>query len=334
MSRDRRARILGTGLFVPPDVVTNRDLEKLMDTTDEWIVQRSGIKERRFAAPGVGPSDLAYEAANKALAAAGVEAGELDMILFATLSPDYYFPGSGVFLQDRLKCKTIPALDVRNQCSGFLYGLSVAQQFIENGTYDKILLVGAEVHSHALNLATPGRDVSVLFGDGAGAVVLGASKDPERGVLSVHLHSEGQHRDHLKIEYPSIRSKPYITNEILEQGLHWPKMDGKFVFKHAVTRMPEVVHEALGANHLKPSDVDLYLFHQANLRINEAAMKHLDQPMEKSFNNIDRYGNCSAASIPMLIDECVRGGRLKSGDLVCMAAFGAGFTWASALVRW
>jgi 3-oxoacyl-[acyl-carrier-protein] synthase-3 len=334
MSRDRRARILGTGMFVPPDVVTNRDLEKLMDTTDEWIVQRSGIKERRFAAAGVGPSDLAYEASVKALDAAGVAAQDLDLILFATLSPDYYFPGSGVFLQDRLKCRTIPAIDLRNQCSGFLYGLSVAQQFIENGGAKHVLLVGAEVHSHALNLATPGRDVSVLFGDGAGAVVLGPETDPERGVLSVHLHSEGVHRDHLKIEYPSIRAKPYVTRESLDQGLHWPKMDGRFVFKHAVTRMPEVVGEALAANHLQPSDVDLYLFHQANLRINEAAMKHLDQPMDKSFNNIDRYGNCSAASIPMLIDECARGGRLKRGDLVCMAAFGAGFTWASAVVRW
>jgi 3-oxoacyl-[acyl-carrier-protein] synthase-3 len=324
-------------MHVPEQVVTNRDLEALMDTSDEWIQQRSGIKERRFAKAGVGPSDLAFEAAGKALEAARVKPTELDMIVFATLSPDYYFPGSGVFLQDRLKAGPIPALDVRNQCSGFLYGLSVAQQFIATGTYERILVVGAEVHSKALNLSTPGRDVSVLFGDGAGAVVVEAApsdgKRP-RGILAMKLHSDGAHRDALKIEYPSTRHEPFITHEVLDKGGHWTKMDGKYVFKHAVTMMPEVVTAALSSAGYKPDDVDLYLFHQANLRINEAVMKHMGQPASKAVNNIDRYGNCSAASIPMLLDECVRSGRLDEGQLVCMGAFGAGFTWGSAVIRW
>lgn len=330
----RRVRITGTGMFVPPDVYTNKDLEKLMDTTDEWIQQRSGIKERRFAKAGVGPSDLAYEAAQHALAAAGVEAKDLDMIVFATLSPDYFFPGSGVFLQERLGCRTIPAIDVRNQCSGFLYGLSIGQTFVASGEYNRVLVVGAEVHSHALNLTTEGRDVAVLFGDGAGAVVLEASDSPERGIMSIHLHSEGVHKDHLKIEMPGTKQWPYISAEDIQAGKHHPKMDGRFVFKHAVTRMPEAVMEAVSANHLTPQDVDHFLFHQANMRINEVVMKQLDQPLSKSYNNIERYGNCSAASIPMLLDECVRANRLSKGDLVCMAAFGAGFTWASALIRW
>jgi 3-oxoacyl-[acyl-carrier-protein] synthase-3 len=330
----RRVKITGTGMFVPPDVYSNQDLEKMMDTSDEWIQQRSGIKERRFAKHGVGPSDLAFEAATQALAAAGITAQDLDMIIFATLSPDYFFPGSGVFLQERLGCRTIPALDVRNQCSGFLYGLSVGQTFVASGQYQRVLVVGAEVHSHALNLTTEGRDVAVLYGDGAGACILEASDSPERGIMSVHLHSEGAHKDHLKIESPGTKAWPYVGAEDIAAGKHFPKMDGKFVFKHAVTRMPEAVMEALGANHLTPKDVDHYLFHQANMRINEAVMKHLDQPLSKSYNNIERYGNCSAASIPMLLDECVRGGRIRKGDLVCMAAFGAGFTWASALIRW
>lgn len=330
----RRVRITGTGMFVPPDVYSNHDLEKLMETSDEWIQQRSGIRERRFAKPGVGPSHLGLEAAKNALAAAKLEPKDLDLIVFATLSPDYYFPGPGVFLQDKLGCGTIPALDVRNQCSGFLYGLNVAQLFIASGQYDRVLVVGAEVHSAALNLTTAGRDVAVLFGDGAGAVVLEASDSPERGIMSMHLHSEGAFRDMLKIEAPGTSHAPYISEAAIREGTHYPHMEGKFVFKHAVTRLPEVVHEALKANHLAPNDVDHYLFHQANLRINEAVLKQLDQPASKAPHNIDRYGNCSAASIPMLLDETVRAGKIAKGDLVCMAAFGAGFTWGSALIRW
>jgi 3-oxoacyl-[acyl-carrier-protein] synthase-3 len=334
MRAHRQVTIVGTGMFVPPDVHTNQDLEKLMDTSDEWIQQRSGIKERRFAKSGIGPSDMAYEAALKALEMAGLTAQDLDMIIFSTLSPDYYFPGSGVFLQERLGCRTIPALDVRNQCTGFLYALSCGQNFVASGQYKHVLVVGAEAHSRALNLTTPGRDVSVLFGDGAGAVVLGPSKAAEHGIMDIVLHSEGAHRDALKLEYPSARQWPMITKEAIDEGLHYPKMDGRYVFKHAVTRLGEVTGEILERNHLTPSDVDLFLFHQANLRINEAVLKSLEQPASKTYNNIDRYGNCSSASIPMLLDECVRAGRLSPGKLILMAAFGAGFTWGSALIRW
>lgn len=329
-----RAKVLGTGLYVPPDIYTNADLAKLMDTSDEWIQQRTGIKERRFAKDGIGVSDLAYEASLKALDMANIKPQELDLIIFATLSPDYYFPGPGVFLQDRLQCGNIPALDIRNQCSGFLYGLSVAQAYIETGRYRRVLLVGAETHSRALNMTTEGRDMAVLFGDGAGAVVLGPSDGPELGLINVQIHADGSHRDHLKIEFPSNRHWPYLTADHIAKGLHFPSMDGKYVFKHAINRLSEVVVDNLTANHLTPNDVDLYLFHQANLRINEAVMKHLNLPMERGYNNIMNYGNCSAASIPMLLDECVRGGRLKAGDIVMMAAFGAGFTWGSALMRW
>jgi 3-oxoacyl-[acyl-carrier-protein] synthase-3 len=330
----RRAKVLGTGLFVPPDIYTNHDLSKMMDTSDEWIQQRTGIKERRFAKDGIGVSDLGLLAAEKALEMADIRPQEIDMIIFATLSPDYYFPGPGVFLQDKLHCGAIPALDIRNQCSGFIYGLSIAQNFIETGRYKKILLVGAEAHSRALNFTTEGRDMAVLFGDGAGAVILGPSEGPELGLLSVAIHSDGSHRDHLKIEFPSARSWPYVTQDHISKGLHYPSMDGKHVFKHAVQKLTETVGDTLSHNNLKPDDIDLYLFHQANLRINEAVMKYLNQPIEKTYNNIMNYGNCSAASIPMLLDECVRDGRLKEGDLVMMAAFGAGFTWGSALMRW
>lgn len=329
----RRARISGTGMFVPPDVVTNKDLEKMMDTSDEWIQQRSGIKERRYAKVGLGPADLAVEASKKALESAGRKASDIDMIVFATLSPDYYFPGSAVFLQDYLGCGTIPALDVRNQCSGFLYGLNIAQSFVLSGLYKCVLMVGAEVHSSGINLTTEGRDVAVLFGDGAGACIVEPSTD-DSGIVSMHLHAEGKHRDLLKIEFPSMKQKPYIKKENIDANLIFPKMDGKAVFKHAVTRMPEVVGEALSAAKLTTNEVDFYLFHQANLRINEAVMKALAQPIDKCHNNIERYGNCSAASIPMCLDEAVRMGKIKRGDTVVMAGFGAGFTWGSALMTW
>jgi 3-oxoacyl-[acyl-carrier-protein] synthase-3 len=330
----RRVRITGTGMYVPPEVVTNKDLEKLMETSDEWIQQRSGIKERRQAKDGLGASDLGYEAAIECLDAAGRKASDVDMIIFATLSPDYYFPGAGVFLADKLKMGTKPALDVRNQCTGFLYALDIGKLYVASGQVNRVLVVGAEVHSRALNYSTPGRDIAVLFGDGAGAVLLEPSDSPERGIISVHLHADGQYRDLLKMQYPSMINKPYMTKEAVEEGLIWPYMDGKAVFKHAVTRMPEAVMEALNANHLAPGDVDLFVFHQANSRINEMAMKQLGQPLEKSFNNIEKYGNCSAASIPMCLAEAERQGRLKRGDIVCLAGFGAGFTWGSALIRW
>ena len=330
----RRVRVTGTGMFVPPEIYTNKDLEKLMDTSDEWIQQRSGIRERRFAKEGVGVSDLGVEASKLALSMAGLTPRDIDLVVFSTLTPDYYFPGAGVFLTDKLGMGTTPALDVRNQCSGFLYGLTCAHTFIASGQYNRVLLVGAETHSRALNFTTAGRDIAVLFGDGAGAVVLEASSDPECGILSTHLHADGAHREHLKMQYPSNLQWPFIKQENLDQNLLWPKMDGRLVFKNAVARVPEVVKQALKANYLHPNDISLYIFHQANIRINEAVMKALDQPMEKSFNNIDRYGNCSAASIPMCIDEAVRSGRLKRNDLVCLASFGAGFTWGAAIMRW
>lgn len=333
MQTSLRARITGTGMFVPPDVVTNKDLEKLMDTSDEWIQQRSGIRERRYAKVGLGPADLALEASKKALEAAGKKASDVDMIIFATLSPDYYFPGSAVFLQDYLGCGTIPALDVRNQCSGFLYGLDIARAYVTAGIHKCILMVGAEVHSSGINLTTEGRDVSVLFGDGAGAVIVEPSAD-DKGIHALRLHAEGKHRDLLKIEFPSMKQKPYIQKHNIDDASIFPKMDGKAVFKHAVTRMPEVVAEVLEQVKKTPAEIDFFLFHQANLRINEAVMKGLGQPMDKCHNNIDRYGNCSAASIPMCLDEAVRQGKIKSGDLVCMAGFGAGFTWGGAVMRW
>jgi 3-oxoacyl-[acyl-carrier-protein] synthase-3 len=334
MTALRTVKISGTGFYVPPRIVTNKDLEKLMDTSDEWIQQRSGIRERRQVDEGVGPAELGFEASKLALAAANTSPEELDLIIVATLSPDYYFPGTSVFLQDMFGLHTTPAMDVRCQCSGFLYALNVAKAFISSGTYKKILVCGTEVHSRAIDFSDRGRDVSVLFGDGAGAVVLEAASNPGQGILSVHLHSEGKHRDKLKIEYPSTRHTPFITKEIIDENKHWPVMDGKFVFKHAVTRVPEVIREALDHNKLTADDIDHYIFHQANLRINEFAMKELEQSPEKAYNNIDRYGNCSAASIPICLDECVRAKRIKPGDLVCLSSFGAGFTWASAIIRW
>lgn len=335
MAAAKSVIITGTGMYVPPDVYTNKDLEKMMDTSDEWIQERSGIRERRYAKDGVGTADLGIEAAREAMARAKVGPEDIDLIIFSTLTPDYYFPGSGVFIQEKLGvAKTTPALDIRNQCSGFLYGMSVARAMILSGQYNRVLLVCAEVHSHAINLTTPGRDVAVLFGDGAGAVVLEGSPKPETGIVSVHLHSDGAHKDILKIEAPSIKHWPMITEDMLRAGLQFPKMEGRHVYKHAVKRMPEVVSEALAANNLQPSDIDLFLFHQANLRINEAVMNQMNQPMSKSYNNIERYGNCSSASIPILLDECVRSGRIKKGDLICMSAFGAGFTWGAAIMRW
>jgi 3-oxoacyl-[acyl-carrier-protein] synthase-3 len=321
-------------MYVPPKVVSNFDLQQRMDTSDEWIQQRSGIRERRHVAPGVNTSDLAYEASRAALDAAGCKPEDLDLVIVATLSPDHYFPGTSAFLQAKLGLESTPAMDVRCQCSGFLYALNVGQLFVGSGQYNRVLICGAEVHSPALDMTTRGRDVAVLFGDGAGAAVLEPSDDPERGILSVHLHAQGEFAKRLWIEAPTMSETPYISHEQIDAGRIYPQMDGRFVFKHAVLRMPEVIREALTANAKSSSDVDLFVFHQANVRINEYAAQALEIPPEKLFNNIDKYGNCSAASIPMCLDECRRTGRLKDGDLVCLAAFGAGFTWASALIRW
>ncbi len=331
----RRAVITGTGMHVPPRVVTNADLEKVMDTTAEWIQQRTGIRERHHVDPGTGPADLACEAARRALEMAGLEPDQLDAILVASLSPHHDFPGISAFLQERLGVDNgCPAMDIRCQCTGFIYALQVANLFVASGQYERVLLCGAEVHSTGLDMTTRGRDVAVIFGDGAGAVILEPSPDPDRGVLSVHTHAQGKHARKLWVEAPGSVYAPRISAEMIEEGRHFPYMDGRFVFKHAVSRMPQVVHEALEHNALSVEDVELFLFHQANLRINEAVGQRLGVAPERIYSNIERYGNCSAASIPMLLDECVRAGRLEPGRLVGMAGFGSGFTWGSALLRW
>jgi 3-oxoacyl-[acyl-carrier-protein] synthase-3 len=337
MTTSIRSRIAGTGMYVPERVVTNRDLEQCMDTSDDWIRQRSGVVERRHVSEGETPTTLAEGAARRALEAAGLEAGELDAIVLATLSPEADFPGTSFFLHQRLGVPEIPCFDLRAQCSGFLYSLATADAFIRSGAMRRVLVVGCEVHSTGLDLSTRGRDVAVLFGDGAGAVVLEANGDPQdrAGVLAVRMHAEGEHARRLWLEAPGSGLWPRrISAEIIAEGRHYPRMEGRFVFKHAVTRMPEVLRETLDAAGVKIDDVDLFLFHQANLRINEFVAQSLGLPPERCPSNIERFGNCSAASIPMLLDEAVRAGRLAPGQVVAMTAFGSGFTWASAVVRW
>jgi 3-oxoacyl-[acyl-carrier-protein] synthase-3 len=332
-----RAKLTGTGMYVPDQVVTNHDLAKLMDTSDEWVRQRTGIVERRHIREGQQPADLAEQASLRALAAAGLEPSEIDCIVLATLSPQADFPGTSFFLQDKLGTPEIPCFDLRAQCSGFVYSLAVANGFVRSGQFRRVLVVGCEVHSSGLDFSTEGRDVAVLFGDGAGAVVLEATEDDAdpSGLLEVRLHAEGRYAEKLWIEAPGSGLKPTrITHEMIDQKRHFPRMEGRFVFKHAVTRMPEVMLETLHAASLKLEDVDLFLFHQANLRINEYVAQQLQIPPEKCFNNIERYGNCSAASIPMLLDEAVRGGRLRRGQLVSMTTFGSGFSWSSAVARY
>ena len=336
MSETINSRILGLGHFVPDHVVTNQDLTRLMDTSDEWIRQRTGIEERHFITHDTGPADLALPAAEEALRAAGVKAAELDLILLATLSPDIDFPASATLLQRRLGVSGMPAMDVRNQCSGFLYMLATADAFIRSGGARYVLAVGAEVHSTGIDLTTHGREVAVIFGDGAGAAVLGPEPDPRRGILSTHLHSEGKYAEKLMVEVPNSRSRPRVTAEMLSGpgSRLWPRMEGRYVFKHAVTRFPEVIQEALASNGYTVADLDLLIPHQANLRISQLVAMGLELPEEKVFNNIQRYGNTTAASIPIALHEAQVAGRVRPGSLVCLAAFGAGFTWASALIRW
>lgn len=329
-----RTEVVSTGFHVPERIVTNQDMTQWMDTSDEWIRQRSGIEERRWVEGGRGPSDLALEATRMALEGAGLEPADLDCIIFATLSPDHFFPGSGVFLQRKLGISEIPCLDVRNQCSGFIYGLSVADAWIRTGTYNRILLVGAEVHSTGMERSTEGRDTAVLFGDGAGAAVLGPTDDDGRGVLSVHLHADGRHAEKLWMEYPACAYERWLTVEDMEEGRVMPRMEGREVFKHAVVRMPQAVKEAAAASGLSVDDIDIVIPHQANLRITQAVQKSLGLPDEKVVSNIQRYGNTTAASIPIALHEALEDGRIERGDLVCLTAFGSGFTWASALIRW
>ena len=332
-----RAKFTGTGMFVPDRVVTNDDLTKLMDTSDEWIRQRSGVVERRYIEEGQAPADLAQKASERALEAAGLEPADLDFIVLATLSAHADFPGTAFFLHELLGVAEIPCFDLRAQCSGFVYSLCVAKSLIEARQFRRVLVVGCEVHSTGLDLSDRGRDVAVLFGDGAGAVVLEANENAAdtAGLLAVRLHAEGRYAKKLWIEAPGSGFTPVrLTHEMLDQGRHFPRMEGRFVFKHAVKRMPEVLLETLDAAGLKLQDVDLFLFHQANLRINEYVAQQLEIPADKCLHNIQRYGNCSAASIPMLLDEAVREGLLRPGRLVSMTTFGSGFSWSSAVARW
>lgn len=327
------AYISGTGFNVPNQVVTNDDFKKYMDTSDEWITERTGIKERRYVEDGVGPADLSIPAVETALANAGLNVNDIDMIIFATSTPDYYAPGSGCLLQEKMGFKTIGALDIRVQCSGFIYGLSIAHQYIRTGMYEHILLVGAEVQSTAMDLSNEGRDTAVIFGDGAGAVII-SKTDEDKGVLSTHLHSEGKHAKELWLESPSSKVRPRITQELLDRGSQYLKMNGREVFRHAVTRFPEVIEEALSSNGFTIKDVDMLIPHQANLRITQMIQKRTNLSNSQVYSNIHKYGNTTAASVPIALAEAFQEGLIKSGDLVVLAAFGSGFTWASAIIKW
>ena len=331
------SRIAGIGHYLPDRVVTNQDLEQFMDTSDEWIQERTGIKERRWIDPDSDdrPSTMGTKAARMAIENAGLTPDDIDFIVFATLSPDYYFPGPGVQVQDLLEIREIGALDVRNQCSGFLYGLSVADQFIKTGMYKNVLVIGSEYHSGGLEKSTRGRGVTVIFGDGAGAVVLQRTEE-DRGILSTHLHSEGKHAKELSLIGPATSRwvDTIMKENDPEDTSYYPYMNGNFVFKHAVTRFSEVILEALMANQKEIADIDLLIPHQANLRISQFIQKKMGLPDEKVYNNIMRYGNTTAASIPIALSEAHQEGRIKDGDLICLAAFGSGFTWASALIKW
>jgi 3-oxoacyl-[acyl-carrier-protein] synthase-3 len=327
------AYIAGCGIHLPERRVTNFDLMKVMDTSDSWIQERTGIVERRYADPGTGSSDLALPASQAALKEAGIGPEDLDHIIFATSTPDYWVPGSGCLLQDLLGCKPIGATDVRAQCSGFVYSLSIADAFIRAGIYRNVLVVGAEVQSNGLDFSTAGRDTAVIFADGAGAVVVRAT-DKVGGILSTHLHSDGRYAKELWVEAPSSKTSPRLSPEILAARKHFLCMNGSEVFKHAVTKFPEVIEEALKANNVTSADVALVVPHQANLRITQAIQKRLGVPAEKIMSNIDKYGNTTAASIPIALKEAKDQGRIKSGDLIVLASFGSGFSWASALIRW
>jgi 3-oxoacyl-[acyl-carrier-protein] synthase-3 len=330
-----RTEFLSTGFAVPPRVLANQELTQWWETSDEWIHERTGIRQRHWVEGGrQAGSDLALEATQSALERAGMAASEIDCIVYATLSPDYFFPGGGVFLQRKLGIPGVPALDIRNQCTGFLYGLSVADAWIRAGQYRRILLVGAEVHSTGMDFGPAGRDLGVLFGDGAGAVILGPTDEPGRGVLSTHLFADGRHAELLWCESDASANSPRISHADLDAGRQYPSMQGREVFRHAVARMPESVRAALAANQLAAGDVDLFIAHQANLRINELVARQLGLREDQVYNNIERFGNTTAATIPIAIDECARSGRLSRGDLLVLTGFGSGFTWGSAVIRW
>lgn len=335
-----RSKITGVGTYVPPNVWKNEDLKSLMETSDEWITQRTGIKQRYWADQDAATSDLALEASKAAIEKAGLKKEDIDMIILGTLSPDHEFPGTACFLQAKLGVPGIPALDIRQQCTGFIYGMSIADQFIRGGMYRNILVVGAEIHSKGIDRTTRGRDVAVLFGDGAGAVVMSPCevKDPSRDphMIASALHADGTYAKELWIPAPGtgLRTRERCERSMLDEGIHYPQMNGKAVFMHAVKRMPEAIMEVCRQADVQVNDIDLFILHQANLRINEAAAKQLGVSQDKVFNTIQDYGNTTAATIPIGLEEAEKAGVLKPGMLVASAAFGSGFTWASALYRW
>jgi len=332
------SKITGLGYFVPENIVTNNDLSKFMETSDEWIEERTGIKERRWIDPKTGEttSTMALKASKIAIERSGLKKDDIDFIVFATLSPDMYFPGGGVRVQDMLDMPTIGALDVRNQCSGFIYAMSVADQFIKTGMYKNILVIGAENHSGGLEKSTRGRGVTVIFGDGAGAAVLSRSEVKGKGILSSHLHSEGKHARELMLDGPNTgRWVPEILAENdPEDQSYYPQMNGQFVFKHAVTRFSEAIIEGLKANNLQKEDIDMLIPHQANLRISKFIQKKFQLSDDKVHNNIMKYGNTTAASVIIALTEAWEQGKIKDNDLVVLAAFGSGFTWGSVMIRW
>ncbi len=350
------SKIAGVGYYVPEKIVTNNDLKQYMDTTDEWIQERTGIRERRYAEKHKETATtMATEAAIKAIDNAGISKEDIDFIIFATISPDYYFPGCGVLLQRELGItkSTIGALDVRNQCSGFVYALSVADKFVKTGTYKNILVVGSEMHSMGLDYSTRGRGVSVIFGDGAGAVIVQPTEDESKGILTTHLHSDGSFAEELalinpgchggyhdedKEKYgfvsPEIPGEIFVTQAMIDNHLLYPYMNGQLVFKNAIVRFKEVIMEALETAQLEPEDLDMFIPHQANLRISQYIQKTMGLSDDQVYNNIQKYGNTTAASIPIALAEACGEGKVKEGDLVCLAAFGSGFTWGSALIRW
>lgn len=332
------SKISGLGFYVPDNVVTNDDLSKIMDTNDEWIQERTGIKERRHIVRGQDTTtSMGVKAAKIAIERSKLSKDDIDFIVFATISPDYYFPGPGVALQKELGLKTVGALDIRNQCSGFVYALSIADQYIKTGMYKNILIVGSELQSIGLDMSDRGRGVSVIFGDGAGAAIITREEDETKGVLSTHLHSEGEHAKELAVLAPGMGGR-WVTDILAENNpddeSYFPYMNGQFVFKNAVVRFAEVINEGLEANNLNVSDISMLIPHQANLRISQFIQKKFGLSDDQVFNNIQKYGNTTAASIPIALTEAWEQGKIKEGDLVVLAAFGSGFTWASAIIRW
>jgi 3-oxoacyl-[acyl-carrier-protein] synthase III len=347
-----RSKIAGIGMYIPDKLVTNNDLSKMMDTTDEWIQERTGIRERHFAdRKAETTATMGMEAGRVAIQRAGLTPQDIDFLIFATLSPDYYFPGCGVLVQRGLQMKEIGALDIRNQCSGFVYALSVADQYVKTGTYKNILVIGSEKHSFGLDFSTRGRNISVIFGDGAGAVVLQPTEKEDQGILSTHLHSDGESAELLAMYNPGTHANHWVDRELadfdeaengqmfmshamIDKAQNFPFMDGPAVFKKAVVKFPEVIMEALTANGLMASDLRLLITHQANLRISQYVQHTMNLRDDQVHNNIQKYGNTTAASVPIALCEAWEEGKIKRGDLICLAVFGSGFTWGSALLRW